>query len=53
MNGESSKWYSVDSGVPQGAVLGPLWFILYVNDIRGIVDSKIKMFPDYIRFMVQ
>jgi len=46
VNGESS---SVDSGVPQGSVLGPLLFILYVNDIPDIVDSKIKMFADDIK----
>ena len=50
MNGESSKWYSVDSKVPQGSVLGTLLFILYyVNDIPDIVDSKITMFADDIK----
>ena len=49
MNGESSKWYCVDSGVPQGSVLGLLLFILYVNDIPDIVDSKIQMFADDIK----
>jgi len=46
VNGESSKWYS---GVPLGSVLGPLLFILYVNDIPDIVDSKIKNFADDIK----
>jgi len=49
VNDESSKWCSVDSGVPQGSVLGPLLFILYVNDIPDIVDFKIKMFADDIK----
>jgi len=49
VNGESSKWYSVDSGVPQGSVLGPLLFILYANDIPDIVDSKIEMFVGDIK----
>jgi len=36
-------------GVPQGSVLGPPLFILYVNDIPDIVDSKIKMFANDIK----
>ena len=53
VNGEKSKWFSVDSGVPQGSVLRPLLFILYVNDIPDLVDSKIKMFTDDIKIYTQ
>ena len=35
--------------VPQGLVLGPSLFILYVNDIPDLMDSKIKMFADDIK----
>ena len=34
------------SGVPQGSVLGPLLFILYVNDIPGLIESNVRMFAD-------
>ena len=47
INGAYSDWANVTSGVPQGTVLGPLLFLLYVNDLDSIVkNSKIKLFAD-------
>ena len=46
VKGEISKWFPVDSGFPQGSVLGPSLFILYVNYIPDLINSKVKMFAD-------
>ena len=44
--GAVSDWCSVNSGVPQGSVLGPIFFVLFVNDINDIVSSPIFQFAD-------
>ena len=46
LDSESSSFVPVLSGVPQGTVLGPLMFLLYINDIAKGINSPLRLFAD-------
>ena len=46
VRGSCSYWLSVTSGTPQGRILGPLLFLLYMNDITECISSPVKLYAD-------
>ena len=46
LNSQASKWQMVSSGVPQGSVVGPLLFLIYVNNIVNNINCNVRLFAD-------
>lgn len=46
LNGQMSKWAYIQAGVPQGSILGPLLFLVYINDIVNELQASVRLFAD-------
>ena len=46
LNGQSFNWGDISAEVPQGSILGPLYFLVYINVITADLKCNVKLFAD-------
>ena len=51
INGFQADYSNIESGIPQGSVLGPLLFLIYINDLERNIKYNVKIFADDTAFL--
>ena len=46
LNGQVSTWENINAGVPQGSILGPFLFLIYMNELTEVLTTNVKLLTD-------